>query len=88
MSISCAALASPRGGAGGACCLAVLMSTLLGQKALPVEKGRVGTGLMGPGGRRGCWGQGRHTVIRVRLEQAPVQCSDTLPVFSPSDQGL
>lgn len=40
------------------------------------------------GGRRGCWGQGRHTVIRVRLEQASGQCSDTLPVFPPPTRGF
>lgn len=78
----------PGVGVGGACSLAVLVSTHVGQKALPVEKGWVGTGLMGTGGQRGCWGQGRHTVIRVRLEQAPGQCSDTLPLFSASDQGV
>ena len=83
--VSRAALASPRGGSGG--CLLSGCADVHPREAegAPCGEGWVGTGRMGTGG---LLGTGQTHCDSVRLEQAPGQRSDTLPLFFPSDQGV
>lgn len=73
----------PGVGVGGACSLAVLMSTRSRQRAPPVEKG--GWALIA-WEQEGCWGQGRHTMIRLGWSRpqasALISCLSFLPPTS------
>lgn len=81
--VSHAALASPRGGSGGCLLSGCADVHPLKAEGAPCGEGWVGTDRMGTGR---LLGTGQTHYDSVRLEQAPGQRSDKLPLFSPSNQ--
>lgn len=87
-SVSRAALASPRGRGGGCLLSGCADVHLLGTEGAPCGEGTCGHWSHGNRRAERLLGAGQTHMMRVRLEQVPGQRSDTLPLFSPSDQGV